>query len=182
MVSSSLARIDSGDAQPESNVTPVSTRTDSAAGAKVVVAATPNAQPRQVVLYRSDRASATALADVLVRRGFEVRSAVMFCDLGGWLLHFDHSAVLVVELPSVDTFRQAVLHEVRRIAKGAPVIALTKVVTPDVERDTKAAGVVRVLPTDADSERIIAAIGMAREEGQSERILAKSERSAWEDG
>ncbi|HEX9640373.1 MAG TPA: hypothetical protein VGB13_03580 [Candidatus Krumholzibacteria bacterium] len=69
----------------------------------------------------------------------------------------------VLELPAIDTFRKAVLKEVRRLAPGIGVVALAKVVTPEVQRDTEAAHLARVLPTDATLDEIATAVELTRE-------------------
>jgi DNA-binding NtrC family response regulator len=152
-------------------------RPDGQATSVAVALATAKARPQRVVLYRQDLAAASTLKEALGRRGFEVRSAAMFSDLGGWLLLYGYSAVVVLELPSIDTFRKAVLKEARRVGQGVPVVALTKVVTSDVERDAEAACVVRVLPTDADPEEIATAVELACEDAHSKGITAKNQPS-----
>jgi len=46
-------------------------------------------------------------------------------------------------------------------------------VTPDIEREASAAGVVRVLPTDADPEELVTAVERAREDVRSQESKAK---------
>jgi hypothetical protein len=53
-------------------------------------------------------ASANGLRELLVRRGFEVRTAGIFNDLAGWLMLYGESTILVLELPAIDIFRTAV--------------------------------------------------------------------------
>jgi hypothetical protein len=117
----------------------------------------------RVVLYQQDRASANGLREVLLRRGFEVRTAGMFNDLAGGLVLYGESAVLVLELPAIHRCRQAVLKEVRRLAPGIGVVSSAKVMTPEVHPDTEAAHVARVLPTDATPDEIAVAAELARE-------------------
>ena len=161
MASSNLARVDSGDPQPTSTTAPMPSGPK--ASSAPVTLATPSVRLRRVVLCAQNLASASALRAALLRRGFEVRVAAVFHDLGGWLMLWDYSAVLVLELPSIDTFRKAVLMEARRLSRGVPLVALTKVVTADIERDASANGVVRVLPTDAEPEEIVTAVELAGE-------------------
>jgi DNA-binding NarL/FixJ family response regulator len=91
----------------------------------------------------------------------------MFNDLAGWLMLHGESTVLVLELPAIDTFRRAVLKEVRRLAPGIGVVALAKAVTPEVQRDAEAAHVARVVPTDASPEEIATAAELARKDAQT---------------
>ena len=121
-------------------------------------------RPMRVVLYQQQLASANGLRDLLVRRGFEVRTAGVYNDLAGWLMLYGESTVLVLELPAIEMFRRAVLKEVRRVAPGIGVVALAKAVTPEVQRDAEAARVARVLPTDATPDEIATAVKLARED------------------
>ena len=151
----------SPDRQPASAVAPASTPpspVDSPARAE---------RPMRVVLYQQQLASANGLRELLVRRGLEVRTAGMFNDLAGWLMLYGESTVLVLELPAIDTFRRAVLKEVRRLAPGIGVVALAKAVTPEVQRDAEAAHVARVLPTDASPEEIASAAELARKDART---------------
>jgi DNA-binding NtrC family response regulator len=111
-----------------------------------------------------------------------VRSAATFHDLGGWLTLWDYSAALVLELPPIDSLRRAVLKEARRLSRGVPLVALTKAVTPDIEREANAAGVVRVLPTDADPEEIVTAVERAGEDARARESTAENAPGNPEDG
>ena len=126
------------DRQAAPTVAPASTPPDGQDLSPVAPSAKAEQAPMRVVLYQQDLASANGLREVLVRRGFEVRTAGMFNDLAGWLMLYGESTVLVLELPAIDTFRKAVLKEVRRLAPGIGVLALAKMVTPEVQRDTEA--------------------------------------------
>lgn len=100
----------------------------------------------------------TEVGAALTRCGHEVRSVGLFVDLLRWLMRYGDSAAVVLELPSGDSFRLAVLKEVRRQCRRVPVVALARAVTVEVERDAEANQVRQVLPTAAPVEEIVEAV------------------------
>ncbi len=163
------------DRQPASTEAPASAPQDAQTSSPVDRLAKAEQATLRVVLYQPDRAAADRLRETFLRRGFEVRTAGMFNHLGGWLMLYGESAVLVLELPTIDTFRKAVLKEVRRLAPGIGVVALAKVVTPEVQRDTEAAHVAHVLPADASPDEVATAVELARQSARSGVATARAQ-------
>jgi hypothetical protein len=111
------------------------------------------APPARVLVYSHNLPSASTLSEALARRGVEVRAVNDFQELCAWLVCWRGTAVALVELPRIDTFRETVMGDLHRLDPGLPVAPLDPAHTEEeMMHDVLPLLAADHLPDDADDD------------------------------